>query len=343
MTNTALLDKLMKNSTIEMSDRMDKSAIFSAPDSWTTDIPALNIALTGLIDGEYNPGMLAIAGPSKHFKSLLGLLIAAGYMRKNKDAILIFYDSEKGAALNYLKAVGVDPARVLHCPITTIEELIHDASAQLKDIKRGDKVFFFVDSIGNLASAKEVRDAEEGSDKADMTRAKKLKSFGRIMTPHIVFKDIPMVLINHTYEELSMFPKQIMGGGTGIYYSSNDIWFMGRQQEKPTSGANKGKIIGYHFIINVEKSRKVKEKSRIPITVLQDGGIDKFSGLLELAEDGGFVTKPKNGYYTNEYVEGAFSEEDTHSDDFWDELINDDAFKDYIADRFLLASGKSLV
>lgn len=343
MVNTALLDKLKKNSTIEASDRMDQSEIFSDADSWTTDIPALNIALSGELDGAYNPGMLTIAGPSKHFKSLLGLLVAAAYMKKNPEAVMAFYDSEKGAALNYFTAAGVDPSRVLHSPITTVEELTHDAAAQMAELKRGDKVFFYVDSVGNLASAKEVKDAIEGSDKADMTRAKKLKSFGRIVTPHLVFKDLPMCIINHTYEELSMFPKQIMGGGTGIYYSSNDIWFMGRQQEKPTSGADKGKILGYHFIINIEKSRKVKEKSRIPITVLQEGGVNRFSGLLDVALETGYVTKPKNGYYTNEYVNDHFTEADTNTDDFWDDLLADDGFKEAVRDRYLLAGGKSLV
>jgi hypothetical protein len=84
-----------------------------------------------------------------------------------------------------------------------------------------------------------------------------------------------MVVVNHTYKEIGMFPKDIVGGGTGSYYSADNIYILGRQQDKDGT-----EIVGYHFIINVEKSRYVKEKSKIPISVSFEGGIQKYSGLL---------------------------------------------------------------
>lgn len=339
MVNMQLLDKLRKNSTVDTADIMSQSEIFTDQDSWNTDIPAINIALTGEIDGDYNPGLLTIAGQSKHFKSLFGLIVCGAYLKKNPDAAMLFYDSEKGAALNYVSAAGIDPSRILHTPIDTVEGLRHDVAAQMKEMKRGDKIITFVDSVGNLASSKETADAESGSDKADMTRAKALKSFGRIVTPHLVFKDLPMVIINHTYDELSLFPKQIMSGGQGIYLSSNDIWFIGRQQEKKGT-----ELVGYNFIINIEKSRKVREKSKIPITVTQTNGLNKWSGLLDIALDGGFVTSEKKGYYVSKFGAGkSYRADDTNTADFWEPILKSQDFKNYVKYTYLLADGELLV
>ena len=96
-------------------------------------------------------------------------------------------------------------------------------------------------------------------------------------TPYLKMKNIPLIAVNHTYKEIGLFPKDIVGGGTGIYYSADNIWIVGRQQDK--SGTE---IKGYHFIINIDKSRYVKEKSKIPISVSWEGGIQSYSGLLDV-------------------------------------------------------------
>jgi RecA/RadA recombinase len=150
--------------------------------------------------------------------------------------------------------------------------------AQLEQIERGEKIIVVIDSIGNLASKKEVEDALDGKSVADMSRAKQVKSLFRMITPHLSLKDIPMVVVNHTYKEIGMFPKDIVGGGTGSYYSADNIYILGRQQEKDGK-----EISGYNFIINVEKSRYVREKSKIPIAVAWEGGIQKYSGIVDIA------------------------------------------------------------
>ena len=57
----------------------------------------------------------------------------------------------------------------------------------------------------------EVEDALEGKSVADMSRAKQVKSLFRMVTPHLNIKDISMVVVNHTYKEIGMFPKDIVG------------------------------------------------------------------------------------------------------------------------------------
>ncbi len=208
-----LLNKLKKNSKLDMCSELENSTLFNNRDEFSTDVPIINLALSGRFDGGMKSGLLQIAGPSKHFKSNLGLLLVSSFMKEYPDGVLLFYDSEFGATKKYFENQNVDPSRVLHCPIVDIEALKFDIVNQLNNLTKEDKVMIMIDSVGNLASAKEVQDALDEKSAADMTRAKALKSLFRIVTPHLSLKDIPMVVINHTYKEMALYPKDIVGGG----------------------------------------------------------------------------------------------------------------------------------
>jgi len=336
----SVLSKLKKNSTIKETAILSESKFFTKKDMVPTSIPVINIALSGRLDGGLTPGLTMWAGPSKHFKTAFSLLMANAYLEKYEDAALLFYDSEFGTPQSYFTSFGIPMERVLHTPITDVEQLKFDIMKQLSEIQSGDKVIIIVDSIGNLASKKEVEDAMNEKSVADMSRAKQIKSLFRMVTPHLTMKDIPMVVVNHTYKEISMFPKDIVGGGTGSYYSADNIYIIGRQQEK------EGKeITGYNFIINVEKSRHVREKSKIPVTVTHEGGISRWSGLLDIALDGGFVVKPSNGWYsrvddeTGEVEDKKFRSKETNTSDFWMPVLKSQKFQDYIKQTYQVATG----
>jgi RecA/RadA recombinase len=335
-----LLAKLKKNSTIKDTDILSGSKFFNKKDMIPTTVPAINIALSGKINGGLTPGLTVWAGPSKHFKTSFSLMMAKAYMDKYPDAVMMFYDSEFGTPQTYFESFQIDTDRVLHTPITDIEQLKFDIMAQLNEVKRGERVILVVDSVGNLASKKEVEDALNEKSVADMTRAKQLKSLFRMVTPHLNLKDIPMIVVNHIYMEQGMFPKAIVSGGTGIYYSADNIFIIGRQQEK--SGTE---IVGYNFIINVEKSRYVKEKSKIPVEVTWDDGISKWSGLLDMALESGHVIKPKNGWYqkvdreTGEVQEKSYREKDTYNFSFWHPILQSPSFNKFIEDKYCIGSG----
>jgi len=333
----SILEKLKKNSTIKESSILTESKFFNTKDLIQTSVPALNVALSGRLDGGLTPGLTVFAGPSKHFKTAFAMLLAKSYMDKYDDAVVLFYDSEFGAPQGYFDSFGIDTDRVIHTPITDIEQLKHDVMSQLNGLERGDHVIVVIDSVGNLASKKEVDDALEGKSVADMTRAKQMKSLFRMITPHLTIKDIPAVVINHTYKEIGMFPKDIVSGGTGIYYSADNIFIIGRQQEKQGSD-----IVGYNFIINVEKSRFVREKSKIPVEVKFDGGISKWSGLLDMALESGHVVKPSNGWYqvvANGEDSKKYRTKDTYCKEFWLPILTDTTFSTWIEKRYLISGG----
>jgi RecA/RadA recombinase len=337
----SLINRLIKNSTIEDTAVLTDSKIYGKKDMIQTNVPMVNVALSGSVDGGLTPGLTVLAGPSKHFKSAFSLLMASAYMKQYPDSVLLFYDSEFGTPKGYFESFNIDMDRVLHTPITDIEQLKFDIMKQLAEVKRDDKVVIVIDSVGNLASKKEVEDTMNEKSVADMSRAKSLKSLFRMVTPHLTLKDIPLIVVNHTYMEIGMFPKAIVGGGTGIYYSADTIWILGRQQEK-----DGGEIAGYNFIINVEKSRYVKEKSKIPITVSYEGGIKKWSGLLDLAIEGGYVVKPSNGWYQIvDRTTGEVSGQKMRAADIedngavWKEIFSKTDFANYIKNKYTLVGG----
>lgn len=209
----SLMDKLKKNSTIKETAILSESKFFEEGDKVSTPVPAINVALSGELDGGFGCGLIVFAGPSKHFKTSFTLLMMKAYLDKHKDAIALFYDSEFGSPQSYFESFGIDLKRVLHTPVANIEELKFDIVQQLKEIKRGDKVFIALDSAGNIASKKEVDDALEGKSVADMSRAKQLKSLFRMVTPELTIKQLPMVVVNHTYKEQGLYPKDIVSGG----------------------------------------------------------------------------------------------------------------------------------
>jgi len=338
----SLMAKLQKNSKVKGTSVLSKSEFFGDRDVTPIDVPMLNVALSGKLDGGLVSGLTVLAGPSKHFKTSFALKIASAYLKSDPEAIMLFYDSEFGSPQSYFETFGIDLDRVLHTPITNVEELKFDLINQLEGMDKADKVIIVIDSIGNLASKKELEDAINEKAVADMSRAKALKGLFRMSTPYLTMKNIPLLAINHTYKEIGLFPKDIVGGGTGIYYSADNIWILGRRQNKTGT-----EVTGYDFIINVEKSRYVKEKSKIPISVSWDGGIERFSGLLDVGLASGHIIKPSNGWYqrvdisTGEVIGSKVREKDTLTEEFWADILVDEKFNEFMESQYCI--GKKTV
>ncbi len=332
------MSKLKSNSRQKDTAILSESKLFNSLIT-VTDVPMINVALSGSIHGGLTSGLTVLAGPSKHFKTSFALLMAGAYLQQHKDAVLLFYDSEFGSPQTYFDIFGVDASRVLHTPVTNVEELKFDIINQLEGLSRTDNVIIIIDSIGNLASKKELEDAQNEKSVADMSRAKALKGLFRMITPYLKMKDIPLLAINHTYKEIGLFPKDIVGGGTGIYYSADNIWIIGRRQNKEGT-----EVQGYDFIIKVEKSRMVKEQSKIPISVSWAGGIDPFSGLLDIALAGEFVTKPSKGWYAKASdPTKKYREKDTSTPEFWDDLLEEGSdFCKFIEDTYQIGNVSAL-
>lgn len=329
----SLIERIKAKSTIKETDILSETKFFSERKYVQIAIPELNIALSGDLDGGLSAGLTMFAGPSKHFKTLFSLILAKAYLDSDPDAVMILLDSEFGSPLSYFRGLKIDMNRVVHIPVTDIEHLKIELTQQIDGLERGDKVVIVVDSVGNIASIKEVEDALNNKIVTDMSRAKALKSLFRIVSPRCVMKGIPFIVINHTYKEQSLFPKDVVSGGTGSYYNSDNLFIIGRQQDKEDKIIN-----GYNFTLKVEKSRYVKENSKFNVTVTFDKGIYKWSGMLDHGMEAGMFNKPKAGYY--HYIddpEDVIYKEDKIPDIVFERLIKRENFKSFIKDKFQLS------
>jgi RecA/RadA recombinase len=338
MSKSALMDRILKNSPTKLASVLSESVLFTERDVIPTNLPILNIAFSGSLEGGLAAGLTTFAGASKSFKTLLGLLCVKAYLDKYPEAICVFYDSEGGVTPEYLESNGIDTTRVVHVPIEHLEMLKFDMVKTLKEIERGDKVIMMIDSIGNTASLKELEDAEHEKTVAEMQRAKVMKGLFRMVTPSFIKKDVPCICIAHTYQTMEMFSRAVISGGTGIMYSSNQAFIISKAQEKDGTD-----LAGFKFTINIEKSRYVREKAKFPFVVKYGKGINKWSGLLDIALESGHVVKPKNGRYsavdmsTGEFNEKGVKEDDTNSKEFWQPILAEPSFNEYIKTRYALS------
>ena len=148
-------------------------------------------------------------------------------------------------------------------------------------------------------------------------------------------------IISHNTQEL--YSKPIVSGGSGVYLSADNIYILGRQQEKEGT-----EIVGYNFIINVEKSRHVREKSKIPISVKFEGGLSTWSGLIDMALESGHVVKPSNGWYskmnsaTGEIEDKKYRLKDTDTKDFWSSILTDKSFQEWIKVNYQISNGNMI-
>ena len=311
---------------------------------YDTGVYGLNLALSGDMTKGATKGIVCLAGKSKSFKTLIGLICAKAHMDADKNCYMVFYDSEGGASEAYFDSVGIDKDRVIYVPIMNIEELKFDISEKLEAIKTEHdtgntsyKFVFLIDSIGNLASVKEIDDALDKKIVADMSRAKALKSLTRIITPYFKQYNLALYAIMHTYDEIGGMgaPKQIMSGGNGFMLASDEVIIIGKRQIK-----NGTELAGWSFILNMEKSRTIREKSIIPLDVSYENGVDRYSGLLDMALLTGHVVKPKMGWYTRPGVpeDKNWRKAETSTPEFWDVLLSDDTFQDAVEELYSLSA-----
>jgi hypothetical protein len=311
-----------------------------------TPYPLINFAFSGNFKKGFQRGITVFAGKSKNFKTLYILNCIKAFQEKHADSVCIFYDNEFGAKASYFTKVGIDMDRVIHIPFTTVEEIKRDFTQKLSTLSEKDNVVVAIDSLGNVASQKEVADALEGNDKQDMTRAKQLKSLGRLITPKLHVLDIPCFAANHTYMTQENYAREIMSGGSGIEYSSDSIFFISKAKGEDDS---EGDREGYYFKLKAYKSRFIKEESVFPIYVTYKEGIMKYSGIFDFALEGGFITeskhpegtpkagKTKKGYYSLKGKESEMAvrkKEMINNPEYMEALLDNKDFQEYMTSRF---------
>jgi RecA/RadA recombinase len=261
-----------------------------------TAVPILNVMFGGDLDGGLTAGVTQVIGDSRTFKTNICVEACAAFLDSFDDSVIVFFDCEFGGMKAFKKRLRPDQLdRVIHVPFEDLEDLKFQMTKMLEDIKEGEHVVFFIDSISQVASKKEVENAIKSNEAADLTRAREMNSFFRIITPKLNIKNIPCLAINSFYEDTSSnYAEVIVKGGKQNFLSSDSIWFVTRSQDKDD---NTKELLGWNFNYSMMKSRFCKEKAKMTIHVTYEGGIDPLSSIVELSREAGFLDMPTSGYY----------------------------------------------
>ena len=245
-----------------------------------------NALLSGSLYGGLPANKItALAGESATGKTFFLMGMVKNFLDANPDAGVIYFESESAITKQMVVDRGIDPTRMVIMPVTTVQEFRTQAikiadrfSQQDVDVKR--PMMMCLDSLGMLSTTKEVEDTEAGKETRDMTRAQVLKAAFRVLTLKLGKAGIPMVVTNHTYDSMgSMFPTKEMGGGSGLKYAASSIIFLSKRKEKEGTD-----VVGNIIHCKNHKSRLTIENKMVDVRLSYSTGLDKYYGLIELAE-----------------------------------------------------------
>ena len=253
-----------------------------------------NAQLSGSIYGGIPTNkIVALAGDEGTGKTFALLGIIKNFLKKNPDNFVAFFESEGAVNQKVLKMRGIDTSRVLLIPVESVEDFRNQSINFINSYEKEDgNCFMCLDSLGMLPSAKEVKDAEEGSSATDMTRAKIIKSIFRILTIKLSMKNIPLILTNHTYSEIGPYAKKNMGGGSGLKYAASIISFLSKAQYKEDE-----KLAGIKVTSTMEKSRETRMKTKVSVVIHNEFGLLPYSGLFDYCEENELLTKAGQQYF----------------------------------------------
>ena len=237
----------------------------------------------------------ALAGETSTGKTFFALGLVRSFLEMDKDAGVIYFESESALSKDLIQEKGIDGDRIVIVPVVTVQEFRTQAIKILdkylqQDSSERKPLMFVLDSLGMLSTTKEIEDSEAGKETRDMTRAQVVKSIFRVLTLKLGKANVPLIVTNHTYDVVgSYIPAKEMGGGSGLKYAASTIIYLSKKKEKSAK-----EVVGNLIKAKTAKSRLSKENSEVTTRLFYDKGLDRYYGLLELGEKYGVFTRKGN-------------------------------------------------
>ena len=257
-----------------------------------------NALLSGSIHGGLPANKItALAGESATGKTFFLMGIVKNFLDANPKSGVVYFESESAITKQMVIDRGIDPERMVIVPVTTVQEFRTQSLKILDRYMQQDTnvrrpLFLCLDSLGMLSTTKEVEDTADGKETRDMTRAQVLKAAFRVLTLKLGKAKVPMVVTNHTYDSMgSMFPTKEMGGGSGLKYAASSIIFLSKKKEKDGT-----EVIGNIVHCKNHKSRLTIENKMVDVRLTYEKGLDKYYGLLDIAEKYNIFKKVSTRY-----------------------------------------------
>ncbi len=249
-----------------------------------------NALLSGSIyDGLPDNKITALAGESATGKTFFALGMCKQFLEDNADAAVIYFESESATSKKMIEERGIDSSRIMMVPVTTVQEFRTQAIRildQYMQDKTDMKMLFVLDSLGMLSTTKEIEDTTAGAETRDMTRAQLVKGAFRVLTLKLAKAGVALVVTNHTYDQMGLFAKRVMGGGSGLKYAASSILFLSKKKEKEGT-----EVVGNIVHCKNEKSRMTVENRVVDVMLTYKKGLDRYYGLIDLAIKYGIFEK----------------------------------------------------
>jgi RecA/RadA recombinase len=258
----------------------------------------LNAALSGsLYGGVPNNKVTAFAGESSTGKTFFVIGVVKRFLDDNPTGGVIYFDTEAAVTRDMMKQRGVDTSRVVVSEPETIQKFRHTALQMLDnyektDLKNRPPMLMVLDSLGQLSSSKELEDSMAGSETRDMTKAATFKATFRVLGLKLAKTNVALLVTNHVYDLVgSYIPMKEMAGGSGLKYTASTICMLSKKKEKDGT-----EVVGNIIKVKMAKSRFTKENKEVSVLLTYDKGLDRYYGLLELAEKYNIIKKVSTRY-----------------------------------------------
>jgi RecA/RadA recombinase len=278
----SILDNIAKSIPIQIEKEIKEKKFI------TTGVYLLDAALSGRLlgGGVATNRITAFAGESGAGKSFIAYSVSKHAQKAGYSVIYI--DTEQAIDLEDLPKFGIDPSLEKFRLIRSnkvedvnmvLSQLVDELKTQKLDGYEIPKLMIVLDSLGQMASNKEKADLLKGDIKQDMTKAKALGSMFRSINTDLGYLEIPMIVCNHTYLTLDLYPAEKLKGGNGLLYSASVIGFMSKSKLK--TGEEDDMDLGQSGIsvlFKTSKNRMAKPK-KIRFDISFAHGMNPYTGL----------------------------------------------------------------
>lgn len=256
----------------------------------------LNAAMSGsLYGGVPNNKITAFAGESATGKTFFVLGVLKKFLDDNPDGGVIYFDTEAAVTKDMMETRGIDVNRVVISEPQSIEEFRTNAVRMLTsylDSKDQPPMMMVLDSLGMLSSSKELEDVESGKQTRDMTKSQLLRGTFRVLSLKLAKANVPLLVTNHVYDVIgSYIPQKEISGGSGLKYAASSIAMLTKKKDKDGTD-----VIGNIIKVTMHKSRFTKEQKKVEVKLSYDKGLDRYYGLLDLAEKYEIIKKVSTRY-----------------------------------------------
>lgn len=280
---------IMKESNINTAEEIPETNYID------TGSYALNALVSGSIYGGI-PGNRAImwAGAPSAGKSFLTLSCIKTYMDANPDATVLYFDTEFALEKDMIEKRGINVDKFHIVPTETLEDFRTKSMNILDKYEKSKvkpKLLLALDSLSNLPTRKEVEDSLSGHTARDMTKAQVIRSIFRVLTAKLGRCNVPIMVTSHVYSSMDMYSPVVISGGSGSIYAASTIVTLTKAKLKEGND-----IIGNIIRATTYKSRYTKENQKIELKLDYKTGLDKFYGLLPIAEKYGIIKKVSTRY-----------------------------------------------